>query len=324
MTTARARIRGWLAGATLLTGLVAAGLWLRDRDPSPPTGETAPPIDSGRVATAAGNAPVTAAPALTANLPPLPPVDLAFDTTTAALQARADAGDRVAACRLGVGLLRCDAVRRREALLARQSYDSAEFYAESGALAMAIEADEQRLWNLEQLAQCKAVEAPLRERGTEYLARAARAGHHYAMAVYGSGLHLREEPGFAATREFDDWRRDAAAMLQRALEAGEPTAVAALTRGYATDLDYAEALVPNDPVRAHAMELLSARLFGTAGMNFHGRALDAAGLARARQLAERIHAESFQGRRFDVADSVNQRLEVAPRPGARANPCEPG
>lgn len=320
MSLAGTRSR-WMLGSALVLLAVAGGIWLQARQDPPQRGEAALPAGTQTPETVAADARAPVAPPLPASLPPLPPPDLPFDTTTAALQARADAGDHVAACRLGLGLLRCDRVRRHEEFVGRLGYDSAEHFAEGGNLAMANEMDEQRLRNLELLAQCKEVDEALLGRGTEYLVKAARAGSPYAMAVYGAGLHLREEPGFAATREFDDWRRDAAALLERALRAGEPMAVAALQQGYAEDLRYASALVPNDPVRAHAMEILTARLFGSHEMNIHGRSLDATGRERARRMATRIHHEHFRGQRFDFVDGVNQRLELAPPKGARANSC---
>lgn len=321
MNGAGARRRAWVLGPALLLLTVAGGVWLEERQGRQPPGGATLPAETAAPKPVEANAHEQGASPLPASLPPLPPSDLPFDSTTAALQARADAGDRVAACRLGIGLLRCDGVRRHEEFVARLGYDSAEHFAEGGNLAMANKMDEQRLRNLELLAQCKEVDEALRERGTEYLAKAARAGNPHAMAVYGAGLHLREDPGFAATKEFDDWRRDAAAMLERALQAGEPMAVAALQQGYAEDLRYASALVPNDPVRAHAMELLTARLFGSREMNFHGRSLDDAGRERARQMAIRIHDGYFRGQRFDFAEGVNYRFELAPPKEARANPC---
>lgn len=257
------------------------------------------------------------------HLPPLPPANQPIDATASALLARADAGDPVAACRLGEALLRCRDLAAWEAADARGGTDMAESFARSGNLRAAVAIDEQRLWRLEQLARCDALDDGLRKRGPEYLARAARAGNRHAMVLYGSGLHIDPQGGFAATPEFDAWRREAPAMLQRALRAGEPSAVMALLMGYQDDMGFHSALIPDDPERAYAFSLLAGRLFGRPQADVYSQDLDAAAIARAGELAKQMHEQYFGGRQFG-ADRVFATPPALQRPdGHPQDPCTP-
>lgn len=282
----------------LLGGLAWWAPWRGASAPGTAPASPASTTERGSVEGRGGPAPATASIRRT-RLPPLPPAGLPLEATAPALLARADAGDPVAACRLGEGLLRCRDIAAWEAADAKAGTDMAESFARSGNLRAAVAIDEQRLWRLEQLAHCGALDEKLKTRGGEFLARAARAGNRHAMVAYASGIHFDHRGGYAASREFDDWRRDSPGMLQRALQAGEPSAVMLLLMAYQDDSNFAAALIPDDPERAYAFHLLANRLFGYTVSDEYARTLDAAAMRRARELARQMHERHFGGRRFD-------------------------
>lgn len=226
----------------------------------------------------------------------LPPEDAPLAGIIHSLAERADAGDRKAACRLGMELLRCEHLQENapraptddgDARTAKRSSASVDYLMREPA------------WIVERLAQCEAVPAALAGEGARYLEQAALAGEPEAMVRYAEGQHWPPSGrGAMAGPSFDRWRRNAPGMMRRALEAGYPDAVFALMIAYQDDATHHAALIPNDPEQAAVIGLLYARLFGRQGMERRLRGMDAASQANAIRQAEAMHREYFQGRRF--------------------------
>lgn len=233
----------------------------------------------------------------TAHPAALPPPDAPVSTTAPSLQALADAGDSLAACRLAMELLRCEHVD----LMLKNLHNTKpglERSLEEGNLFSAQWLLEGMEWQLERQKACKALPADLRSRTAHYLTQAAHAGEPEAMLRYAEGQHLFMA-GFAfhRTAEFDAWRRDALAMMQRALMAGRGEAVAPLMSAYDWDIDIFSGLVEDDPVEAQAYRFLFDRYTGRPERP--DRKLNPQELARARALAEERHQRHFASRGLD-------------------------
>lgn len=244
----------------------------------------ATPVNAGT-----GEQPVTGGTAA------LPPPDAPLAQILPALVRRADAGDGKAACRLAMELIRCTQV----ADWASISMPKNDEHQQETDPALDEYWDQRRLWQLERQMQCRGVPASLRDRGSHYLVQAAHAGEPEAMVRYAEGGHWPPSGrGIVADPGFDAWRRDAAAMMYRALAAGAPEAVQLLMINYSDDFGLLSALVPDDPEQALAMHLLSARLFGTSESPHKSRNLSAGAVVRARERAEQMHERYFQNRRL--------------------------
>lgn len=283
--------------AAVLALAALAGWALRSQQPAPSApAAAASPADANSPAPdptfPAGTALERLAPPVTAELPP---PDAPLAQILPALASRADAGDRKAACRLSMELLRCSHLDDW-ASIAMPGQDDGDQVSEAGGNE---HMDQIRLWQLERQVQCRDVPAPLRGRGGHYLIQAARAGEPEAMVRYAEGHHWPPSGrGIVADPDFDAWRREAPAMMRRALESGAPEAAFLLMGNYSTDFDLLSALVPDDPEQALAMGMLWARLFGTSEPPYLSRNLSAGALQRARERAEQMHQHYFQSRRF--------------------------
>ena len=231
---------------------------------------------------------------------PLPPPEAPLARALPALRAAADAGDRRAACRLGLELLRCQHLGAWSALLETASGDEAEAaYVAEGNLVAANHVAEERLWRMERLQQCGAVPAELRSQGTRYLRQSALAGDPHAMFAYAEGHQWPPSMrGMAIDPAFDQWRREAPAMMHAALRAGNPSAAYILQINYSDDFGFLSAMIPNDPYRSYAYHLLLVRLFGHRERPGLARELDAAAIESARREAARMHEQYFGGRQF--------------------------
>jgi len=216
------------------------------------------------------------------------------------LRSAADGGDRRAACRLGMELLRCQHLGRWEAMTEDFMGEQAEAaFAAEGNLAAANQVAEERLWHIERLEQCRAVPADLQAQGARYLRQSALAGDPYAMLAYAEGHHWGPNMrGMALDPMFDQWRREAPAMIHAALRAGNPSAAFILQINYGDDIGFLSALIPNDAYRRYTYHLLSVRLFGQREQPAYARALDATEIERARREADALHARHFDRRRF--------------------------
>ena len=285
--------RRWLAMFLILA--VAAGAWFWQRQP------VAIPKASGDETAAKTNTAETGSPGPQKRrhaLPPMPPRSRDFARALPDLKARADAGDRKAACRLASGLLRC---QHGSAIWGGANVAELERQSEAkGQLAVANYFAEEQTWLLELARECRDVPADVRSQGARYLRQAALAGDPAAMLAYGSGQHFNPNGrGIAVGPAFDTWRREAPAMLQRALLAGHPAAATALSMAYMDDMGIPNAFVANDAYQGAVYHILSAKLFGTREYPGWLGSLDASELERARREATRLHDEVFAGNQYD-------------------------
>lgn len=290
--------------AVIVAGAFALSWWIRDKAP-----QAAPQASTAAVEVSGSDAapPPTRAHATTGDDPlaanaTLPPGDTPPPALLALLQPRADAGDSLAACRLGVELLRCDA--NDYAVSFHQSH-STGFVREKeaeGQLALANQVEEQQLRQLELQIQCRQLPDDVRRRGADYLVQAARAGEPEAMLRYAMGEHWGINlDDFLVDGRFDVWRRDAPGMLQRALEAGDPRSVNLLMSAYLDDLSPNSGLVANDPIRGLAFQILHFRLTNRPSPTSRRGAAD---IARAEALATELHQRHFGNRRLESAEQA--------------------
>lgn len=230
----------------------------------------------------------------------LPSGDTPLPQLVVLLKPRADAGDRVAACRLGVELLRCRSNDDFIEFSRRHLAGNVREAEERGQLGTANLMDEQQLRRLELQTQCRSLTDAQRAQGADYLIQAARAGEPEAMLRYATGEHWgMNMDDFLADDRFDAWRRESPAMLQRAFDAGDPRAPFALMAAYFDDFSPYTGLVANDPARGLAHRILYFRLLGRPDPPF--RQVDATQLAQANALATAWHRDHFANRR--VPDS---------------------
>jgi len=308
-------------GLVALAGLLILGAlgWQLARRPVAPL-----PAESPAGETTAAPQPPHAAPAsaLKAGLDldaPLPPASAPLADTLPLLRARADSGDRRAACRLATELIRCQQAPLfpidTEAL--EREYDAKGNYAAANQIA------EQALWQREQVLRCRDVPAELADRGGDYLRQAALAGDASAMLAYAEGMHWRLDlRGLALDPRFDRWRAEAPQMARRAFEAGLPAANFHLSMAYQDDFSLLGSLVPNDPYRAHVHHLLMSRLFGWREPTGEMRNLSPGELQRALREADGLHQRLYGGRRFPSNEAMLQPLFAPPGPEAQPAPCD--
>ncbi|PZO09371.1 MAG: hypothetical protein DCF27_05535 [Lysobacteraceae bacterium] len=228
----------------------------------------------------------------------MPPQDAPLAQSIGPLQQRADRGDRKAACRLAMELLRCDYVAYWAGSQANAGFDHEAELLREGKIAAADAAASRELHQLERLMDCRAVPEALKARGAHYLVQAARAGEPEAMLRYADGQYWRPDGrGVLSDPGFEAWRREAPGMLQRALESGYPDAAIYLHIAHASDVGFMASLIRDDPEQALAARHLHARLFGRRSPLGH-RGLDAAAQQRARELAAQWHRNYFNDRTY--------------------------
>lgn len=279
----------------------------------------------------------------------MPPGDWPLRDSVSALQSRADRGDSLAACRLGMSLLRCAALGTytagEDAFMAKLEDEMVD----KGKLVTANNIAAGRLLHAQLRAACSGVPDALVAQANRYVRQAALAGEPEAMIRYAVGESVA--PVFSyryiVTAEFDAWRREARPMLMRALESGQPEAALALASAHLGNDLHLGMLLPRDAVEARASISLARRLFGDNPELANGLfgnafgstspdptlALDAEQAAAAEQMAADWHERNFQGARLSLPDSTtalqplhrrHESLAGAPRwPGAsRLVPCE--
>lgn len=290
MKTSSHIIRWSLVGA-----LALAALWTWPKASGPEPAHVAEP------------GPKLAAPEKTAaRLPPLPPTGMPIDQAVPILAVHAQSGHAGAACRLALELLRCRFSQSADSLRDLNAA-SAESLATQGDLEGAIRIDEHALINAERASACRRIEPRLHEQAVSHLAHAAHSGVPYAMYLYATGEHFRfREPGFAATREFDDWRRLAPGMMIAARDAGIPEAAAFLARAYGEDLSLAHSLFADNPVQANAHWQLQSLLGSgttTVTFPFMFEQLDSAQEQESLEIARRLHEDVFDGAIFSNLSS---------------------
>lgn len=291
------------ASAALGFGLVVlTGIWLFGTDIKT-TGTEAPAnIAPNESAASDAKAAQGASSAISADrsIVPLPPKDEPLAQILGSLQQRADRGDRKAACRLAMELLRCDEVAWWAELEANTGRDYETEYLKAGnaADAGAAAAAAGKAWQLERLLDCRAVPEGLTARGAHYLVQAARAGEPEAMLRYANGQFWRSDGrGMLSDPGFDAWRREAPGMLQRAFESGYPDAAFYMATARISDFGFLASLIEDDPEQALAAWYLHARLFGENGPLRH-LGQDAATQQRARELAAQWHRTYFNDRTY--------------------------
>lgn len=308
-------------GLVAVAGLLILGAlgWQLARRPDAPL-----PAESPAGETTAAPRPPRAAPASAPKAAldldaPLPPASAPLADTLPLLRARADAGDRRAACRLATELIRCQQVPLFpiDMDVLEREYEAEGNYAAANQMA------EQALWQREQVLRCRDVPAELADRGGDYLRQAALAGDASAMLAYAGGMHWRLDlRGVALDPRFDRWRAEAPQMAHRAFEAGLPAANFYLWMAYQDDLSPIGSLVPNDPYRARVHHLLMARLFGWREPQGTMGELTPGELERAVREADALHQRVYRGRRFRSAEAMLQPLFAPPGPEAQPPPCD--
>lgn len=315
-----------LGSALALLALVLLATSYRDKGPAgshDPQVHAKDPGIAAKVAEETSHRQSTPGSQGTSRLAPLPPHDTLLAQSLPVLLARAEAGDRSAACRLGLELLRCDQLKSFQRMTEGQLDRAEEELAAAGELVAANSVAEQSLWNLERNQQCQAVPQELADQGARYLREAALAGNPYAMTAYASGTHWPPDlRGIAISPDFDRWRREAPGLLQAAVQAGSPEAAFMLQLSYVDDNGFLSALVPDDPYRGYVYNLLSARLFGHRERDTWARHLDAEAIERARDEAARLHDRYFDGRHFPQDRTMQAPIYVQPRDGESLDHCD--
>ncbi len=276
---------------------------------------------------------------------PMPAADVPLRDRLASLQSRADAGDSLAACRLGMELLRCAALGHyfpgHDEFMAQQEAEQEA----KGDLPAADKIATGRLVHAELRDACSVVPNPLVGRAHHYVRQAALAGEPEAMIRYARGETLITgfaSMGYIATPEFDAWRREARPVLMRALDAGHPEAVLILAKAHGGNDSHLAMLLPRDDVEARASLLLARRLFGddpalARGLFGEERAhtltdpthdLDLGQSHAAEQMADQWHARNFNGRRLLLAENTAALLPLHRRvdwvDGSGGWPGKPG
>jgi hypothetical protein len=293
-----------LGFVVIVAGALTLSWWTRDRAPqaAPPASAAATEVPGKVAAPPPARARATTGGDPLASNAALPRGDTPLPELLVLLQPRADTGDSLAACRLGVELLRCEA--NDFAVRFHQSH-STGFIREKeaqGQLALANHVEEQQLRQLELQIQCRQLPEDVRRRGSDYLIQAARAGEPEAMLRYALGEHWGINlDDFLADGRFDVWRREAPDMLQRALEGGDPRSVNLLMSAYLDDFSPHSGLVANDPVRGLAFQILHFRLTSRPPPTSR---LGAADVVRAEALATELHRRHFGNRRLESAEQA--------------------
>lgn len=293
----------WLSAA-LATGVLLMIWWTSDTNPAATVDAGAARADDPKKS--APEEPLTGrVAASTSAAPPasdLPSGDMPLPALVALLQPRADAGDGLAACRLGVELLRCDANDYAVSFHQRHQSGFVREKESKGQLALANLVDERHLRQLELQIQCRQLTGHLRSRGSGYLIQAARAGEPEAMLRYAQGEHWGINlDDFLADGRFDAWRRETPGMLQRALEAGDPRVAHVLMGAYYDDLSIHTGLIANEPVRGLAFQMLHFRLTGRPSPKSR---LGASEVAQAEALAAEMHLRHFGNRQLDSPEQA--------------------
>lgn len=195
---------------------------------------------------------------------PLPPADARVTDVYDELKKRADQGDSHAACRLAMDLIDCGRLGLMPAADGYGASDDMESALErEGNLDGANSIAAMKLGMVRERSRCEGVSAEQTRQAFHYLRQAARAGVNDALVTYGDGAGFPGGP-FAILRDpaFDVWRREAPAMMERALRQGEPSAVTLLHVAYSGDYSTFGGLIPDDPVRSYSYQLLMSKLRG--------------------------------------------------------------
>ncbi|HEU0153534.1 MAG TPA: hypothetical protein VFQ84_09335 [Arenimonas sp.] len=291
MTRTRRALALLLAIALCLTWLRLANE--RERLPAPPAANEAV---ATRATLDTPPPPPTPAPAPGAAPVPLPPADAPFALVAEELIARADAGDRSAACRVGVELMFCESMRTlpSDQALGQLAQEEASATAR-GDLDKADQMARAQARLISRREQCAQRPPTPKGGASHYLRQAALAGHPDAMRLYTEGV-LFEMQGPAHVRDplLDAWRREAPDLLRREIERGNLTVPVRLALAHDSDVNLGDAVVPDDAFLSEAYQQLALRLVGTPPTPF--RSLPPDEFRRALALADRWHRDHYGGR----------------------------
>ena len=284
-----------------------AGAWLLYPRAPKPTAAVAPSAAVAPVAVAPDAVAPPPAPSAP-NLPPLPPREARVQDVLPTLQARADAGDGIAACRLSVELMRCQLVGRK--FSDRQTsleYQLARHRAKQDPQALAAAEGELAKLRAEK-ASCALLPEGLANRAQHYLRAAALAGEPMSRLRYAAGAGFDDTNSYdhLVSPAFDQWRLEAETLMQQSLAEGNPVAVLALTNAYSADHGFFAGLVANDEFQTQAYARLLQRVFGESLATFPfplpQPSADAPDAARADALAAQWHQDHFGGRQHDLME----------------------
>jgi hypothetical protein len=254
-----------------------------------------------------------AAAAPAAALPALPATDVPLPAQIEPLRVRADAGDRKAACRLALQLLRCRDVATLASMVAAPA-NAPRLEAEMAG------ADDTRLKAMDDFfarqqqgsRDCAALAPDLHARAGALLRQAALAGEPDAMLQYARGASLqRPDEGFGFLRDpaFETWRQEAPRMLEAAVAAGNADAVLILATAYWPDASgsggLARLAIREDVFLGAVYFALYSRLHGMGTQPPRHPALSDAERERAMRMAEDWHRNRFGGRRLARRDSFD-------------------
>lgn len=300
---------------------ICAGVWSWGRDDavvsSASPGSSAPAVDAPTATPENSAATAAIAAASLASAPSMPAKEVPLREALHPLKARADAGDSLAACRLGVELLRCSSLEspfpELDDWLARQE---TRFEAD-GELEQANATAQVRVTRAQLRRDCAGISADLIQQAHHYVRQAAMAGESEAMIRYAAGETLGGWGfSFIATPQFDDWRREAPQVLMRALEAGTPEAPLLLMLASQGQAGYLTMLLPPDDVQARASLALARRLYGDdpAFTPFTpADALEPARQAQAEALAAQWHEQHFGNATLALAESSHAAISLRSR-----------
>ena len=242
---------------------------------------------------------------------PLPASDAPLPLVFPSLKARADAGDRKAACRLGIELLRCQTLASHGSLTASLLHWREIEATKRGDLARADEMARASLHYLAVEESCAGLPPDAFELGARYLRQAALAGEPEAMLRYaaGQGFDSGRRMAYLRSPDFENWRREAPGMVEHALAEGRPEAAHLLWLAYADGQSMLSGLIPDDPMRAKAHRLLMERLWNPADPPT-AVLLGAAPLSRSEELkaaslASDWHQRHFKGDRVDAEHALD-------------------
>lgn len=280
------------AGLALGVGLAGQAWWSRGPASEPGVQIARAPADDSAPADAPAPGSKSAKPGQTVQAP-LPPPGTPIAQIVDTLKTQADGGDSRAACRLAMELLRCQQLEQAKSMQWEGGPPDMQLE-KRGNLEMADRYAEMQIRTIQLTKQCAVLDPALVAQASAYLASAARAGEPEAMLRYALGTHHGVGGlDFLADPDFDRWRRDAPGMLLRAAQAGRMDAVHALGYAYRSDAAPYAGLVPDDPVQAHAWDLVLSRLRGTSQPAFE--APNPAVGAEASALAAQWHQRYFDG-----------------------------
>lgn len=242
--------------------------WWDPQDPAvppPSPGSSAPAADADSAPGPNADGTDATASAPLAAAPPMPAREAPLRDALPSLKARADAGDSLAACRLGVELLLCGSLENpfpdHDQDVALAGYEAQ--LAEAGHLEQANATALARITRAQLREACAGIAPDVVQQAHHYVRQAALAGEPEAMIRYAAGETLGGWGfSFIASPAFDQWRREAPQVLRRALEAGTPEAPLLWLLANRGEAGYLTMLLPRDDVQAGASLALARRLFG--------------------------------------------------------------